>query len=93
MLDNLFNKNRKEEKVLNEIVSRIEVNMSNNYKDAAQSAFVELQTTFSHYKESNVLGEKTLDKYEALIREYEGKLKGYTHKDQSRIGSNLVAFA
>lgn len=34
----------KNEKVLEEILSRIDMNMSNNYKDAAQSAFAEFKS-------------------------------------------------
>lgn len=71
-----------EEKMLDSIVKRIEVNMQNNYKDNAQEAFVEFKKAFESYKISGRLKGKSLDKYNLIYDEYSKKLEGYTHKDQ-----------
>lgn len=72
----------KNEKVLEEILSRIDMNMSNNYKDAAQSAFAEFKSAFAKMKGEGLLKDKKVTYYDSLINEYEEKLHGYTHKDQ-----------
>lgn len=72
----------KEEKKLDEIINRMIVNMSNNYKDNAQDNFRELEQVFGEMKQQGVLKEKTILKYEGIISEYKEKLKGYSHKEQ-----------
>lgn len=72
----------KEEHELDAIITRIEMNMSNNYKDAAQKNFQELEATFNEMKESGKLKAKVLPIYESKVDTYRIKLKGYTHKDQ-----------
>lgn len=71
-----------EEKLLDSIIKRVEVNMQNNYKDNAQSAFAEFEAAFESYRTSGKLKGKSLEKYTAIHDEYAEKLKGYTHKDQ-----------
>lgn len=70
------------EKELDAIIQRIEVNMQNNYKDNAQVAFSEYQTKLNELIVTGKLKEKSLLHYEGLLKEYELKLQGYTHKDQ-----------
>ncbi|MDD6733294.1 MAG: hypothetical protein PUE21_01965 [Lachnospiraceae bacterium] len=72
----------KEEKKMDEIINRMIVNMSNNYKDNAQDNFRELEQCFGEMKQQGILKEKTVTKYEGIISEYKEKLKGYSHKDQ-----------
>lgn len=64
------------------IMSRIDMNMSNNYKDAAQMNYKELQDAYSAAVSSNALKAKEKPIYEAKVEEYGIRLKGYTHKDQ-----------
>lgn len=64
------------------IMSRIDMNMANNYKDAAQMNYKELQDAFSAAVSSDALKPKEKPVYESKVEEYGIKLKGYTHKDQ-----------
>ncbi|MCQ2518725.1 MAG: hypothetical protein MJ119_08200 [Lachnospiraceae bacterium] len=72
----------KYDKALDEIIARIDMNMSNNYKDAAQSNFTEFEKSFTEMKESGLLKEKSVAKYGEILENYRRKLEGYTHKDQ-----------
>ena len=64
------------------IMARIDMNMSNNYKDAAQLNFKELQDAFEEAVSGKGLKPKEKALYEAKVEEYGIRLKGYTHKDQ-----------
>ncbi|MBO7333251.1 MAG: hypothetical protein J6U67_00015 [Lachnospiraceae bacterium] len=72
----------KAERELIGIMQRIEMNMSNNYKDAAQAGLKEFESAIAQIKESGDLKADVLAKYESLLDTYKIKLKGYTHKDQ-----------
>lgn len=72
----------REEKTLDTIIERIDMAMSNNYKDQAQEDFSKLESTFERMKQNNVLKEKAKEKYERICDSYRTRLKGYTHKDQ-----------
>ena len=69
-------------KELDAIISRIEMNMANNYKDNAQSDLRELEETFGKFVQESLLKDKDITVYEARIKAYQEKLKGYSHKDQ-----------
>lgn len=70
------------EKELERLTSRLEMDMANNYKDNAQADFCELEELYNQLKKNSELKAKTYDKYERLIDIYKDKLKGYTHKEQ-----------
>ncbi|MBD8917433.1 MAG: hypothetical protein PUB44_07660 [Clostridium sp.] len=70
------------EKELDALMTKIDMNMSNNYKDNAQADFQELESRFTEMKEQGRLKEKTCLYYENRVSDYREKLKGYTHKDQ-----------
>lgn len=72
----------KNEKRLDEIILRMEMNMSNNYKDNAQSNFKELEEQLENLKADGSLKKKVLEKYEKTLETYRIKLDGYSHKDQ-----------
>lgn len=72
----------KAEKELDAIIEKLEMNMSNNYKDAAQENFQRLEDTFDHLKACGDLKPKAVEAYEERLETYRLKLKGYTHKDQ-----------
>jgi len=72
----------KAEKELDVLIKRVEVNMSNNYKDAAQSDFRELEDAWNEMIKNGLLNAKAKASYEKLINTYREKLVGYTHKDQ-----------
>lgn len=70
------------EKELERLTNRLEMDMANNYKDNAQADFCELEELYNQLKKNSELKAKTCDKYEHLIDIYKDKLKGYTHKEQ-----------
>lgn len=72
----------KYERELDAIIFKIDMNMSNNYKDNAQMDLQDLEETFNELCDQGKLKEKTRQKYESILETYRIKLKGYTHKDQ-----------
>ena len=59
-----------------------DMNMSNNYKDAAQMNYKELVEAYEAADKAGTLKPKEKPVYLSKIEEYGIKLKGYTHKDQ-----------
>lgn len=72
----------KEERLLDSIIAGINMNMSNNYKDAAQKGLLEFEEVLNGMKEDGALKGKVLEAYESQLGIYKERLKGYTHKDQ-----------
>lgn len=72
----------KYERELDALIERIDMNMSNNYKDNAQADFREFEAALNRFIEEGVLKGKTRSFYEIRLRTYKSKLAGYTHKDQ-----------
>ena len=70
------------EKELDWIIQKLEMNMSNNYKDNAQDNFRELEKSFNEKRESGVLKGAALTKYGSILDDYRERLKGFSHKDQ-----------
>lgn len=70
------------EKDLDRIIARVEMNMSNNYKDAAQEDFAELLQAFEAYTGEKKLDKKAREHYETVISVLSSRLQGFTHKDQ-----------
>ena len=72
----------KYEKEMDSIISKLEMNMSNNYKDAAQNNLRELEEAFESFVDQGKLKEKARNEYGKKIDNYKTKMQGYTHKDQ-----------
>lgn len=72
----------KYEKEMDSIISKLEMNMSNNYKDAAQNNLRELEEAFDNFVSQGKLKDKTQAEYGKKIEAYKVKMQGYTHKDQ-----------
>ena len=70
------------EKMLDSVIQRLEMNLSNNYKDNAQDNLKEFDEMLSSMRASGSLKGKALSKYEDILDSYKTKMKGYTHKDQ-----------
>lgn len=70
------------ERELDGLISKIEMNMSNNYKDNAQADFREYEATLKRFIEEGLLKGRTRSFYESRLQQYRSKLEGYTHKDQ-----------
>lgn len=64
------------------IIYRIESNMANNYKDAAQDAFKEFEARYNEMVADGSLSDKQRINYEIKLSGYKTKLQGFTHKDQ-----------
>lgn len=76
-----FNKSGKN-KQLDGIIQKIEMNMSNNYKDAAQANLKELETTLKELTEAGRLSDKQQTYYEEILHSFKERMKNFTHKDQ-----------
>ena len=72
----------KAEKELDNIIQRLEMNMSNNYKDNAQDNLKELEASINALQASGSIKPGVLSKYESILESYKEKMKGYSHKDQ-----------
>ncbi len=72
----------KAEKELDGIIQRLNMNMSNNYKDNAQDDLKELENTIDSLRSSRDIKKGVLVKYEGILNELKDKMKGYSHKDQ-----------
>ena len=71
-----------EEKELECIVQKMEMNLSNNYKDNAQANLKELEAYLEGAESSHRLKEPLQKKYQAILEVYRQRLDGYSHKDQ-----------
>ena len=70
------------ERELDTIILRIEMNMSNNYKDNAQEGLKEFENTLTEMKNDGKTKASVIEKYESILGIYKEKMKGFTHKDQ-----------
>ena len=67
---------------LEHLIERMENNMANNYKDAAQEYLVEFEAKLKELTEAGALKDKQREHYESLLDTYKIRMKGFTHKDQ-----------
>jgi hypothetical protein len=72
----------KYERELDMIMTRLDMNMSNNYKDNAQDNLKELEATLNAFKSSGRLKPAVITEYEHILEGYREKMKGFRHKDQ-----------
>ena len=70
------------ERELDGIIQRLEMNMSNNYKDNAQDNLKELETAINDLRNLGGMKEAVLSRYESILGSYKEQMKGYSHKDQ-----------
>lgn len=69
-------------KQLEAAIAKLEMNMSNNYKDAAQADYKNLMDLYCELKSAGALSDKQDEHYKGMIEEYSVKMQNYTHKDQ-----------
>ena len=69
-------------KELENIMSEIDSNLSNNYKDAAHEALELFEQRLSELTSERKLKEKARKEYETKLVSYQETLKGFSHKDQ-----------
>ena len=77
-----FMKGIKKDKQLDEIIRRIEMNVSNNYKDAAQLNLKEFEAVFEELVTAGKLNDKQKAHYSDKISSFKSRMKNFTHKDQ-----------
>ena len=77
-----FIKNIGKNKQLEAAIAKLQMNMSNNYKDAAQADYKALIELYVELRDKGTLTDKQKDYYKSLIEEYSVKMQNYTHKDQ-----------
>ena len=77
-----FLKKPKKNRDLEALMERIDSNMANNYKDAAQEYLKEFEVKLSQLVEAGQLKEDQKKHYEDLLDTYRIRMKGFTHKDQ-----------
>ena len=70
------------EKELCDIINRLEMNMSNNYKDNAQDNLKELEEKLEQICYSGKERKAVIDKYTKILSEYKVRMEGFSHKDQ-----------
>ena len=71
-----------EEKEMDGMIHRLEMNMSNNYKDNAQDNLRELEKTLKDMRSAGNIRTKVIEKYELILDDYKEKMKDFRHKDQ-----------
>ena len=69
-------------KQLDAIIQRIQMNMENNYKDAAQMNLKEFEGVLREMIESGQLNEKQKLRYEGKLSAFQERMQNFTHKDQ-----------
>lgn len=81
MLEWLFGGVKKNEE-LEHLTERIQSNVANNYKDAAQEYLAEYEQKLQELTEARKLNQKQEDYYSSRLQDLKNNLKGFTHKDQ-----------
>lgn len=69
-------------KQLNELLNRIQMNFENNYKDAAQMNLKEYEDCLKELEESGRVKGSSRQYYEGKLSDYKEQMKKFTHKDQ-----------
>lgn len=69
--------------LLEDVLFRMESNISNNYKDAAQANLKELAEKYEMLLSEGKLNDKQKARYSDLLATYSERMKKFTHKDQT----------
>lgn len=72
----------KYERELDILIDRMEMDMSNNYKDNAQSDLKDYESRLNELKNQGLLKDKASHYYDQVLGTYRERMKGYSHKDQ-----------
>ena len=67
---------------LEQILTRLHLNASNNYRDATKEDLEELSARFEERKNAGKLNDKQVDHYKEVITTYGIKLQNFSHKTQ-----------
>lgn len=77
-----WSKNRESAKKLDEVIGRLQMNVSNNYKDAAQLNLKEFETLLEELESAGMLKDKQISYYRGQLQSFKERMKNFTHKDQ-----------
>ncbi len=69
-------------KQLDVLVQKIQMNMENNYKDAAQMNLKEFEELLQQLEENGKLNDKQRLYYEGELGSFKERMKNFRHKDQ-----------
>lgn len=72
---------KKECKPLEAVLFSLQMNMSNNYKDATQADLQKLEAVYEALKKNGELNEKQMIHYAEVIDEWHEKTKGMVYKN------------
>ena len=81
MMFKLFQKAGKN-KQLDAIIQKIEVDASNNYKDAPQAGLRDLEKELRELEAAGKVSGKQKEYYEERLSAFQERMKNFTHKDQ-----------
>lgn len=68
---------------LEQILTRLHLNASNNYRDATKEDLEELKARYEELMSAGKLNEKQIEHYRVKIEEYTEKLRNFSHKTQN----------
>lgn len=77
-----FWKKNGKNKQLEVLMQRIQMNVSNNYKDAAQLNLKEFEDEIRELLENGKLSDAQKAYYEGKLQDFKAQMKNFTHKDQ-----------
>jgi len=72
----------KYEKALDDLILKINMNMSNNYKDNAQENLKDFELLLQGFIDDGYIKGASRDYYESQLGIYRQRLQNFTHKDQ-----------
>lgn len=73
---------RKKNRDLEALLQRIDNNVANNYKDAAQDYLKQYEEKLRELVEKGVLKDGQKERYQSLLDSYRERMKEFRHKDQ-----------
>lgn len=82
MLDFLKKNRRNRNKELDAIIQKMQMNIANNYKDAAQINLREFEKQLKELKDGGKLNDSQVSCYEEELASFQQRMKQFTHKDQ-----------
>ncbi|MCM1091114.1 MAG: hypothetical protein NC092_09205 [Butyrivibrio sp.] len=77
-----FGNRVKKNQELEELAAKINSNVSNNYKDAAQEYLKKYEMRFRELSDEGALNEKQREYYASLLADFQERMKGFYHKEQ-----------
>lgn len=70
---------KKEKNALDKLLDELQMNLENNYKDAAHKAFKDALSLFDSMSKDGSLTEKEVELNKKKLEDYQKKLEGYGH--------------